>query len=360
MFIKPLSLALRQDEKEAPVLSFDAGEYKGAEQELYLTAKNLVLGARRLGGLSLHAKPGTAQFGLDLGISELKNPVLSFEVRDDAERHLHVALSPVELGALGKALAVDMPLPTVNASGSIDAQFPKEFTPNASVNGRTDVTLKGYVPPHPVELDGFVFGDRTDIGARFRVEPAKLRIELEDVLVKAGSFELKGSGGVGLEVGGPHLRLNLSGALPCASLASAAAQTRLGAALGRLTGKAARETLNGAVQVQVRVDANLLEPDKPRVSKTITPGCGLKPLSLRELRALGELAPDLLDPAVGNDLEKLLKNGVPPLPNLGPDTKIDLSQLPKVPLPTLPLPTLPLATPSAKKLAAPEPAASGR
>ena len=62
-----------------------------------------------------------------------------------------------------------------------------------------------------------------------------------------------------------------------------------------------------------------------------------------ELQALGELLPDALDPAVAKDLDALLKNPLPALPNLGPDTKLNLPNLNALPLPQLQLPVPPQA-----------------
>src|SRR5690606_18706848 len=106
-----------------------------------------------------------------------------------------------------------------------------------------------------------------------------------------------------VRVEGAHARLALllSGALPCNALASAVAQSRLGQALGKVTGKAALQVLSGSVGVRVSIDADSRDPARPRVLKTITPGCGLKPLSLEELVKLGELVPEALDPQVARD-----------------------------------------------------------
>jgi len=353
VFVKPLSVEFRQAAKGDPALRIADGELSADRDHMRLNARELALASRKLGAMRLSAKKDSAELGITLGISELDNPILSVEARTGETRNFHAALSPVALGRLGAALQLELPLPLVIASGTFDAELPRVMTPLSHPSGRTDITLKGYVPPHPLELDGFVFGDSTEFSSRYTVFPEQLRVAFEDMRVKAGSFELKGTGSLGMDAGGPSLRMNLTGSLPCAALASAAAETRLGKALGRLTGKAAREALNGGVTVKVSVQASLLALDKPRILKTITPGCGLKPLTLGELRALGELLPSALDPAVGDDLAKLLKGPLPALPNLGPGTQIDLSQLGALPLPKLPLPPA-----SASKQAVPPPAAS--
>ena len=346
--MKPVSVEYRQQPSGAPSIAITGGEVSAAETELHLNASGLKVEGHELGAVQLTGKKNHAELAMTLGISDLKNPTLSFDATSGENWKLHIALAPVVLGKLGAALNTAMPLPSVTASGTFDLDLPRVLTPVSHPTGHADASLKGYVPPHPVELDGFVFGDTTEIASKFTVLPEQLKLVLEETRLKAGSFVLQGGGSVGVEAGGPRLRLNLSGTLPCGALAGAAAQTRLGAALGKLTGKAARETLAGTVGVKVVVEADVLNLDKPRVLKTITPGCGLKPLSLAELHALGELLPEALDPAVADDLAKLLKTPLA-LPQLPPDTNLDLSRLGKVPLPTLPLPTLPLPAPTAPK-----------
>ncbi|MFZ5892487.1 MAG: hypothetical protein ACOY0T_15615 [Myxococcota bacterium] len=355
VFVKPLSVQVRREPKGEAQLELDGAEISADKDQLRLVANSVALAGRKLGALRLNTKKDIAEIALTLGLSELANPLLSVEARQGELRKIHIALAPVTVARLGTALEMPLPLPNVTASGTFDLELPRAMTPLSHPSGRFDATLKGYIPPHPVELDGFVFGDVTEISSRFSVLPEQLRIQLEETRLKAGAFELKGGGSLGVEAGAPRLRLNLSGTLPCAALAGATAESRLGVALGRVTAKAARETLNGVVGVKVSVEAGLMELDKPRVLKTIVPGCGLKPLSIRELRALGELLPEALDPRVGDDLAKILSGPLPTLPNLGPDTKIDLSKMPALPLPTLPLPL-----PSAAKPAAPRASASGR
>jgi hypothetical protein len=181
-----------------------------------------------------------------------------------------------------------------------------------------------------------VFGDTTTVSSRFQLEPDALRVRLEDVVIKAGRFVLTGTGQVSWEVDHAKLSLRLSGQLPCAELASAAAESRLGRALGRVSGKAARQVLAGSVGVRVVVDADTREPERARTLKTITPGCGLRALSIAELVALGELVPEALDPRVLRDLQTLLEAPLPTFPNLGKDTQLILPGIGSLPFPPLP------------------------
>lgn len=364
VFVKPLTFNLRRDGKAEPTLSIAGAELKFEKERASARAASVKLAGRELGACSIAGGKGAAHVAVTLGQSSLENPLVTLDLQDAPKRALHLGLSPLALGRLGALFGKEMPLPEVQLSGSVEANFPPNTTPPAGVNGRADFTLKGYVPPHPAELDGFVFGDTTAFGARFTLELERARVRLDEAIVKAGSFVLEGAGELRVESERSRLILVLTGQLPCNALAGAAAETRLGRALGRVTGKAAREILSGGVGIRVAIDADPADPARARVLKTISPGCGLKPLTLAELTALGELLPEALDPQVAKDLETLMKGPLPTFPNLGPGTQLNLPKLNALPLPTLQLP-LPAPPKAGSKKAAPDatpkaPASAGR
>jgi hypothetical protein len=334
VFIKPFSVSVHRAAKTPALLALQQGTLDLTEGRARLSAGSVKLEGRELGAMRVSENRGLLELGFTLGLSSLENPLLSVEAREQPTRSIHFALAPVAFGQLNAGLGTKLSLPDVKISGTIDLALP----PNTlfSASGRADLTLAGYIPPHPVELDGFVFGNTTVIGSRFSVEPEALRIRLEDFQLKAGRFELKGVGQLGWEGDQARLRLTLSGHLPCAELTSAVAESRLGRALGRVSGKAARQVLQGHVGVRVVVDADTRDLERARVLKTITPGCGLRALTLAELVALGELAPEALDPNVLRDFEKLLANPLATLPNLGKDTQLVLPGLGSLNFPALP------------------------
>jgi len=186
-------------------------------------------------------------------------------------------------------------------------------------NGHAHLELKGYVPPHPVELDGFVFGDVTMLDTDLRFASNLDEIALENTSVTAGRFVLKGGGNVAREGVAARVKLDLRGTLPCDSLASAAAESRLGKLLGRAAGKkagiAALHLVGGSVGVRVQVDATTADLAGAKLERSIGVGCGLKPLTLEDLRELGDLLfrGDLSK--LPEDLGRLLPPGTLPVPS---------------------------------------------
>jgi hypothetical protein len=292
-------------------------------------------------------------------------------------------LAPTPAERLAKPLGVGLPVSGVVVSSETTIAFAGGAAA-ASVSGVTSITLKGYIPPHPFELDGFVFGDTTTFDTKFTLPATRDRITLTESKLKAGKFELSG-GGV-LSRGSDHseLTLSLSGDLPCSALAGVEAESRLGKLLGAgLSGKAgklAEKLVGGSVHVGLELSADTRQLSAARMQRTIGVGCGLHPLTLAELSKLlpadvNELLKTL--PTLPSDLSSLpalsgLPSGLPPLPSGVPaiPTAIPtaIPPLPNLGLPSS-LPPLPTATAKAPKGAAsaastsgklaPKPAASG-
>jgi hypothetical protein len=341
--VKPLSFTLRARPEDPPLVAIEGAELLAARDRYSGTAKRLRVLDRDLGEARVILTEQQARAALTLGESALDNPLLGIELDMTvaSERTVNVALAPIPLTRLGALLRVALPLEGVTASGTLTARIPNNLAAGGRVAGNVDVLLKGYVPPHPVELDGFVFGDTTSVSTHYVVEAEQLRVVLTQSRVRAGRFELAGEGELRAEVQGARLSLILRGQLPCNALASAAAESRLGRALGKVTGKAALQVVSGTVGVHVAVDANTSDLGRARVLKTISPGCGLKPLTIEELVKLGELLPEALDPKVAKDFEELLRKNLPGLIPPPGSPRLTLPDLSTLPLPKFPPPPSP-------------------
>jgi hypothetical protein len=271
---------------------------------------------------------------------------------------------PLGLGPLGSGVVVSSETTIAFASGAAEG----------SVSGVSNVTLKGYIPPHPFELDGFIFGDTTTFDTKFTIPKTRDRVVLTESRLKAGKFELSGDGLLSRGSDHSEATLNLSGDLPCSALAGVSAESRLakllGANLADRAGKLAEKLVNGSVRVGLKLSADTRQLSAARIERTIGVGCGLRPLTLAELSKLvpaelNELLKAL--PALPSDLANLpalpgLPSSLPPLPSGLPPLPAGLPRFPTLGLPssipTLPPPTpKPTATPTAASKP-PQPAAS--
>lgn len=267
---------------------------------------------------------------------------------------MSVVLTPTKLGLLGKGIGIPLPLPDVIASGKVDLAFPPGLV-GGEVTGKLSASLTGFVPPHPPELDGFVFGNLTTFDTDLGLDAQRNRLTLSNSKVKAGKFELSGGGTVLRTGQNASVDLDLKGALPCDALAGAAAESRLAQLLGRASGKQAKRTalafVRGEVSVEVGVKASTQDLLNAKLTQKIGVGCGLRPLSLGELIALTPTAKDLqaIGDEVGKKLEGLGKDlGLPPVPS-----GLALPALPSFPL--VDKQATPAATTPQKKLATPAP-----
>lgn len=186
-----------------------------------------------------------------------------------------LTLRPIKLADLSQPLGVDLPIPDdVILEGTAELALPS--SPSAEVSGELHAKLRGYVPPHPKELDGIVFGDVTKLETRFRLASDRRSMQLEDSRVEAGAFVLAGKGTIERVEDHATIEMRMAGNIPCTALAKSAAVSRLGDALGGLLGDAAKRALAGSVRVGVIVHADSRRLEAARVEHEVGIGCRLK------------------------------------------------------------------------------------
>jgi len=212
------------------------------------------------------------------------------------------------------------------------------------VTGHMAVTLDGYVPPHPPELDGFVFGKATTWNSDFKVSEDRKSVALAPSTVKAGAFELKGKGVVERHPDHARIRFEYQGFLGCAALAGAALQTHLGQVLSKLPKFMAKQTLQGSVGVTIKIDADTRDLENAKVLKLIGIGCGLKPLRLPTPEELETFAREL--PGFVGALPSLA--GKFPLPAGFPAPPPSGALPPNLPFPTIEFKKAPPKSPAGR------------
>ncbi len=263
-------------------------------------------------------------------------------------------MTPIAAERLAKPLGIALPVAGVLVSSVTALAFPTGPLAG-SVTGSTSITLKGYVPPHPFELDGFIFGNTTTFDSKFAIPAIRDRIVLSEAHLKAGSFELHGDGLLTRAPDHSQATLTLSGQLPCNALAAVEAESRLSKILGSQLAANSRvlalQMVNGSVSVGLKVSADTRNLAAAHLERSIGVGCGLRPLSLAELAKLVPLPPDINQllqglPTLPIDLSGLsnlgslpagvgsgvaaLPSGIPALPNGIPALPTNLPQLPNL------------------------------
>jgi ADP-dependent NAD(P)H-hydrate dehydratase / NAD(P)H-hydrate epimerase len=214
-----------------------------------------------------------------------------------------ITLAPTPLERLAGPWGIPLPAPGVTASGQVDLTFTRGLEAGP-VTGAVQARLDDWVPPHPVELDGFLFGTTTTFTSRLDVSASRSTVQLSGSRVRAGAFDLAGTGRIDRNDGFATISMSLAGNLPCAAVAESAAAAHVGSFIAEMIGSAAKRVVDGSVSVKVRISADSRYLDRARVEPVIGVGCGLTPI-----RAL--------DPKVLSRLPGRLQDFVKGLPDLG-------------------------------------------
>jgi hypothetical protein len=335
------ALTWQADATQPPVLVLRDGSLRRDGDKTTFSAPAATLAGTELG--SVEAAWARDQGVVELGFGEAEPAKAPLIITvNDAASSATITLEPLPSEQLEKLLGIELGLSgaRVGAKSSL-VWAPSKGDASSEItkaSGDLSVTLHGYVPPHPRELDGFVFGDQTVFTTRFELDPSARRVSLTDSQVRAGAFRLAGDGYAELLDRAVRVRLDLTGHLSCAALAGAAAESHLGRELGRLAGRLARKALEGSVAVMVKIEALSNDIPNARVLRTIGVGCGLKPLVIPNFSEWLEKMPNLGAGAGGAGGARLpaLPSGFPALPSGLPALPSAFSLPPLPPLPGAP------------------------
>lgn len=148
--------------------------------------------------------------------------------------------------------------------------------PSRTIHGTSSITLKGWSPPHPRELDGIAFGNMTKLGATFDATPDLAEARISKATVETGAFKLAGPGTVTRSGADARIKLDLKGSVPCAELGASAVGAHVQGLVGDILKGVARFGLGGVVGVRVQVDADTKALDRAKVEQSVDVGCGLR------------------------------------------------------------------------------------
>lgn len=360
---RKVSVAWRPEAGQPPWLEIADATVATSPAGTVVVAEHTKVAGIDIGRSGTNWTAKASSVALGLGESELEKAPLRLDAELSVPKpRVGVTLAPIALARLAGPFAVALPVQGVTVSSTLALEFASREAALPE-SGHVKMTLDGWIPPHPPELDGFVFGRTTTVESKLTFAPDGKTLTLSDTSVTAGRFVLKGGGILTREPEELKVALALDGALPCDALAAAAAESRLGRLLGRLSGqkggKLAKQVVGGTVAVRVTVEGTTKDLAGAKVNRTLGIGCGLRPLTLEDLRALGDtlLATDLAK--LSSELEKMtgLPKGSLPVP---PPLPSGLPALPPPRFPVLPeFPLLPGQKPKDPNAKAPRPDSSG-
>lgn len=233
----------------------------------------------RAGGFDVHVGDvkalGTDLGGLDLGVdSTADRSAIAVGTRVATTAPLvvtidHPAGKAASLGLTVKSLALE---PKVTLAGTATAPIPEG---NAPLVTTFNAVLKGFVPPHPREVDGIVFGAETTVSGVARFVPGQGDVGLETLKVTAGALALTGKGDLKVGGGSATVSAGLDGAVPCAAAVKSVATATLGNLLGGLAGNVAKATTGGDIGVHVQIDADVRDLAAAKVATSAVVRCSV-------------------------------------------------------------------------------------
>ena len=240
---------------------------------------------------------------------------------------LHVSLGPLAVGPLLAKMSpgnFDKALAAASLYGGLSLVVPRDE--RKPYQGYWALEVKGWTPPHPPELQGFPFGNSTQLDSAFEIDRALTSANLTPTRLTSGAFKLVGHARVSRSsLTSVRVQAELKGNIACTALAGAVAGSKLGQAYGQWVNQHAGQLVDGSVEVTTQVDADTGAIDRARVAKQVGVGCGLKPVNVQEMLSLG--LPPLPDADLIKHLEKDLPTWSGQLP-LMPTTKPPVQRVP--------------------------------
>jgi ADP-dependent NAD(P)H-hydrate dehydratase / NAD(P)H-hydrate epimerase len=219
------------------------------------------------GGFTVEIRPQAAP------LSAIKIDIASAKDASPRERpQVKMTLARTKLAELQTALGIPKGSEGLEAEGELTMPLPSLEQP-APIEGSVRLSVKGYVPPHPKELQGILFGDVTKVRADFTIQPDFAKAKLAQVQVEAGALVLRGLGDVDRDGFDAMIALTLKGTIPCAALATSAAAAHFGQQLGKIAGGIAAGTVRGNVSVVLSIEAKASDIQGAKIDKHARLNC---------------------------------------------------------------------------------------
>lgn len=234
---------------------------------------------------------------VSLGAPE--HPPARFELQTlPAEQRLELRLSlqRLPLGSLeSPKLPLTPALREIELEGWVVARIPFGLQ-SERPGGELRLTLHGLQFPVPRELEGLIHDSPPVVSARFAATHSFDRVDIEPVSFLTGQLSMRGAGTLKRDVASSDLAFEgrLSGPLSCRAVAQAAVSAHMGSTLGKLAGRAAKQTLSGDLRVFAALSGHLEQLPRARVVTSVGVGCGLSPLPL-DVEGAGALLQGLPD-----------------------------------------------------------------
>lgn len=261
---------------QAPWLVLEGGSLAARGQTTALRASSLTISGVPLGGASAVWTGSDARAEIGVGSDELAKAPLHLELGGEpGKRTAELRVAVLRTSELLAAFGIELPPTKATIEGKAHLVLPAELE-TGIVTGSFVFDLNGFVPPHPKELAGIVYGDHTRVSSRFEMSGDHRTVKLSELLVEAGGLKAKGGGT--LERPGDYAlgSLELKGSIPCAQLSRSVGSNAGLGELGKLLGDLASQAVSGSVTFTVKAKADTRDVRALQLTPSFGVGCGLR------------------------------------------------------------------------------------
>ena len=257
-------------------LSLQGGALSTNGTDATFRTPSAIVSGQPLGAASAAWAAAAATITIGLGNEAIGDAPIRVELHPTEQPQTALlTLRPTRLESLGAPLGLALPAPGAVAEGTIALTLGARAG-HGVIDGAAAFTLTGWVPPHPRELGGIVFGDRTTFATRLSIAEDHRKITLTEAVMTAGALKLKGGGTIERRDAYALSALDLKGSIPCSDVARSAVASSWGDLAGQLAGNVARIAMDGSVGIKVHVEADTRDLKAARLTHEVGVGCGLR------------------------------------------------------------------------------------
>jgi ADP-dependent NAD(P)H-hydrate dehydratase / NAD(P)H-hydrate epimerase len=261
---------------EAPWLTLQDGALSSSGGNATFHTPSAKVAGLPIGAVGAAWSDAESTITVGLGSETIADAPIRVELHPrEAPATAALTLRPIKLASLGAPLGLALPAPGAVAEGSAALTLGSRAG-RGVLEGTASFTLTGWVPPHPRELGGIVFGDRTTFATKLSVSEDHRKVTLTETAMTAGALKLKGGGTVERRDTYALSALDLKGSLACSDVARSAVASSWGDLAGQLAGGFAQIAVEGSVGIKVHVEADTRDLKAAKLTHEVGVGCGLR------------------------------------------------------------------------------------
>jgi hypothetical protein len=259
-----------------PWLDLGGGVFTSDGAAAMFRAASATLEGVTVGGLGAAWAADASVIAIGVGKETVADAPIRVDLRPSTRPPIaDVIVRPLKLEELGAPMGVGFRAPGAIVEGSGRLTL-GEHAGRDAIEGSFALLIKGWVPPHPRQLDRVLAGSSTSLTARVRVSEDRRRVTISEATASAGSLKLTGKGAIAREGGEAQVTLDLDGQIPCSEVARSAATSDWGEMLGQLLGDVAQQAVEGAVDIHVHIEADTRDLRAARLRHQVGVGCGIR------------------------------------------------------------------------------------